>query len=125
MPQLISVDGLKLYYESDPLESPSAVALIVHGFGDHCKRYQAFSELLNEWNILCYRFDYRGHGRSQGKRGHIMHFDDGHVVSASPCPPTSPPSACYRLLDERVECCCCTRCCCYGGAGQSLPLRMR
>ena len=57
MPQLISFDGLKLYYESDSLESPSGIALIVHGFGDHCKRYEAFCELLNHClTVLLTRF---------------------------------------------------------------------
>lgn len=75
MPQLSSADGLTLYYEVNQVRSPSAVALVVHGFGDHCGRYEGFIQELNSWGITCYRFDYRGHGRSEGKRGHVDRFE--------------------------------------------------
>ena len=76
MPSLSSFDGLSLYYEVDEAPEPKAVALIVHGFGDHCGRYPRLTEQLTSWGITCYRFDYRGHGRSEGKRGHILSFKD-------------------------------------------------
>jgi len=85
MPQLTSADGLTLYYEVDPARSAWAVAVIVHGFGDHCGRYESFAAELKSWGVTCYRFDYRGHGRSEGKRGHVERFerflDDLDVVA--------------------------------------------
>lgn len=75
MPQLTSADGLTLYYEVNQVRSPKAVAVIIHGFGDHCGRYESFVQELNGWGITCYRFDYRGHGRSEGKRGHVERFE--------------------------------------------------
>ncbi|MCB9527734.1 MAG: lysophospholipase [Myxococcales bacterium] len=71
-----SGDGLRLYAEHDPLAAPRARLLLVHGFADHCARYRAMSELLNDQGYACHRFDLRGHGRSEGKRGHIYRFDD-------------------------------------------------
>lgn len=86
MPQLTSADGLTLYYEVNAPSDPKAVVVLVHGFGDHCGRYQALTETLVSWGITCYRFDYRGHGRSEGKRGHAERFslflDDLHAVAS-------------------------------------------
>jgi len=86
MPQLSSADGLTLYYEVNQVRSPCAVAVIVHGFGDHCGRYESFAHELNSWGVTCYRFDYRGHGRSEGRRGHVDRFerflDDLDAVAA-------------------------------------------
>lgn len=76
MPVLESFDALSIHYEIDVADHSQAVAVIVHGFGDHCGRYQEFARELNSWGFTCYRFDYRGHGRSEGKRGHCMKFSD-------------------------------------------------
>ena len=76
MPQIKSYDDLLLHYEIDHIETPKAIAVIVHGFGDHCGRYLEFAQTLNTWGLTCYRFDYRGHGRAEGKRGHVMNFQD-------------------------------------------------
>lgn len=73
---LKSFDQTTIHYEIDEAEDTKAIAVIVHGFGDHCGRYTQFAQLLNTWSITCYRFDYRGHGRSEGKRGHCMQFSD-------------------------------------------------
>lgn len=49
--------------------------LLLHGMGDHGGRYvHAAHYLQNEIDIL-YCLDQRGHGRSEGLRGHIEHFD--------------------------------------------------
>jgi lysophospholipase len=50
--------------------------LICHGFADHLGRYQRASERWLEAGLSVLRFDFRGHGRSAGKRGHILSFDD-------------------------------------------------
>ena len=48
----------------------------VHGHGDHCRRYDEWFAMLTARNISVLAFDYRGHGRSQGKRGVVRRFDD-------------------------------------------------
>ena len=73
---LSTPDGLRLFFESDELPEPRGVALLVHGFLDHCGRYAGVVEELTRIGFSCYRFDYRGHGQSDGKRGHILAFDD-------------------------------------------------
>lgn len=73
---LDSADGVRLYRESDVPAEPKAALLFVHGFADHCGRYAAMAADLAAEGYACFRFDYRGHGRSDGKRGHIFAFDD-------------------------------------------------
>ena len=81
MSYILSKDQTRLYYtvnrtSVDRKERPSVGALIVHGFGDHSQRYDQFTAHLNSLGVDVFRFDYRGHGRSEGKRGHILSFDE-------------------------------------------------
>ncbi len=72
-----SFDGLDLYALQWPSnERPEAVVAFVHGHGDHCRRYDDWFSKLTNQNISVLTFDYRGHGRSQGRRGVIHRFDD-------------------------------------------------
>lgn len=72
-----SFDGLDLYALQWPSnEQPKAVVAFVHGHGDHCRRYDEWFSLLTARNISVLAFDYRGHGRSQGKRGVIRSYND-------------------------------------------------
>jgi alpha-beta hydrolase superfamily lysophospholipase len=66
------VRGLKLYYQSwHPLSNPSAVVVIIHGLGSHSGLFSNVVEHLCKSGYAAYGFDLRGHGRSQGQRGHI------------------------------------------------------
>ena len=76
MSQIESTDGCILHYETDLCESPKGVVLLVHGFGDHCGRYKRVAHHFNQWGLITYRFDYRGHGRSEGRRGHVTDFQE-------------------------------------------------
>jgi len=72
-----SFDGLDIYALQWPSnDRPEAVVAFVHGYGDHCRRYDEWFSLLTARNIAVLTFDFRGHGRSQGKRGVIRRFDD-------------------------------------------------
>jgi len=75
--QLKSFDGLDLYAVQWPSnERPEAVVAFVHGYGDHSRRYDEWFRKLTKRNIAVLAIDYRGHGRSQGRRGVIRRFDD-------------------------------------------------
>lgn len=50
------------------------VLVIQHGFGEHSSRYGNLVQHLEETNISIYALDARGHGRSDGKRGHVDQF---------------------------------------------------
>ncbi len=65
-----SSDGLKLYYVISSVENPKSVVCLLHGHGEHIGRYEHVMQHLNVHNISCVGFDFRGHGKSGGKRGH-------------------------------------------------------
>jgi len=44
--------------------------IVVHGLGEHSKRYQKLISMLNKEGYGVYTFDWPGHGKSHGKRGH-------------------------------------------------------
>lgn len=44
--------------------------VLVHGLGEHSGRYGKLISLLNEAGFAVYAFDWPGHGKSPGKRGH-------------------------------------------------------
>lgn len=55
-------------------KSSEALVIIVHGIGEHAKRYDAIAGRLIKKGIAVFSFDLRGHGRSSGHRGHIGSF---------------------------------------------------
>jgi alpha-beta hydrolase superfamily lysophospholipase len=72
-----SFDGLDVYaLQWNSVAQSEAVVAFVHGHGDHCRRYDEWFSMLTAKNISVVTFDYRGHGRSQGKRGVIKQFND-------------------------------------------------
>lgn len=71
-----SGDGLRLYAEHDPISEPRARLIMVHGYAEHCARYRGMCEHLTDHGYACHRFDLRGHGRSEGRSGHVYAFAD-------------------------------------------------
>lgn len=51
------------------VENSSKIIIITHGLAEHHKRYDNLVNVLNQNNISVVRYDLRGHGFSQGKRG--------------------------------------------------------
>jgi alpha-beta hydrolase superfamily lysophospholipase len=71
-----SQDGLRLFYRGwNPGQSIKAVVCLVHGLGEYCGRYQPVAEFLNENDYALLGFDLRGHGKSEGIRGHTPSFE--------------------------------------------------
>ncbi|MEY2934748.1 MAG: hypothetical protein RL033_5497 [Pseudomonadota bacterium] len=56
--------------------SPSPALVLVHGFAEHCRRYDELAAHLLRQRIAVCRFDARGHGRSSGQRGYVRRHDD-------------------------------------------------
>lgn len=71
-------DSAKLYCHSWLPKRSESLVVLVHGLGEHAKRYDAVAGKLNESNIAVFSFDLRGHGRSEGRRGHIGSFAHVH-----------------------------------------------
>ena len=61
-------------YIKSPGENLRAVVILVHGLGEHVQRYTNWAGLFNERMIGFAGVDLPGHGRSDGKRGHIKNF---------------------------------------------------
>jgi alpha-beta hydrolase superfamily lysophospholipase len=71
-----SQDGLKLHIQSwEPDRRPKAVVVVVHGLGEHIARYVAVAEILVNAGFAVVGYDQRGHGRSDGRRGHAPRYD--------------------------------------------------
>jgi len=61
-------------YIKSPGENLRAVVVLVHGLGEHVQRYTNWAGLFNETMIGFAGVDLPGHGRSDGKRGHIKNY---------------------------------------------------
>jgi acylglycerol lipase len=70
----IGKGGVEVFFQSWIVKKPKGVVVIAHGLGEHSGRYSNIIEKLNGKGISFYALDHRGHGRSGGKRGHIMSF---------------------------------------------------
>jgi len=66
----------KIYYKVWDLDNPRLDLLIIHGLGEHIERYNRFASYMAKAGVRCFGFDLPGHGKSDGKRGHIEKFND-------------------------------------------------
>lgn len=57
-----------------PGENARAVVIFVHGVGEHIQRYAYWANLFNKEGIGFTGVDLPGHGRSEGRRGHIKNY---------------------------------------------------
>lgn len=77
-------DGVPLYYSKVTPIQPKAVVVLVHGLAEHLGRYDELTSQLTKENFAVYRFDHRGHGKSEGDRGYYSDFneliEDVHVM---------------------------------------------
>jgi alpha-beta hydrolase superfamily lysophospholipase len=67
-----SADGIMLSgFRDEPEKVPDAVLCLVHGLGEHAGRYKDLTCQLCAAGIAVLSMDLRGHGTSDGKRGHV------------------------------------------------------
>jgi alpha-beta hydrolase superfamily lysophospholipase len=70
-------DGLQLFGQSwqpDDVQS-RAVICLVHGLGEHSGRYNYVADQITQAGYTLLSFDLRGHGQSQGPRGHTPSYE--------------------------------------------------
>lgn len=77
----VTRDGVKIYSCGWlPEGEIKAVVLLIHGIGEHVKRYRIIAPAFCERGYAMIGFDQRGHGESGGPRGHVPNlktvFDD-------------------------------------------------
>jgi len=69
-------DDVTFYIQGwEPEGKPKAVVCLVHGLGEHTRRYAHVGKFLNEAGFALFGFDLRGHGQTGGPRGHLPSLD--------------------------------------------------
>ena len=73
---LISADGTQLFALGSDTPGSRGGVVILHGYGEHVGRYPHVVAHLEQLGFSCHLADLRGHGRSQGQRGHVNRWSD-------------------------------------------------
>ena len=69
-------DGVQLYWQVwEPDGGIKATVCMVHGLGEHAGRYAHVAQAFVAQGIAFHGIDLRGHGKSEGKRGHTPSLD--------------------------------------------------
>jgi acylglycerol lipase len=66
-----SADGTRLAYRAWPVRGAAIAFAVAHGLGEHAGRYERFAQGMARLGMATYAVDLRGHGLSQGRRGHV------------------------------------------------------
>ena len=75
-----SQDKLQLFYQHWlPESAMKAQVFLIHGFSEHSGRYSQWAKKFVNHNIGVFAMDLRGHGKSDGQRGHTPSF--GHMLN--------------------------------------------
>ena len=90
---LTAHDGLRLFVRTHlPAQETSVgTVVIVHGYLEHGGAYTAVATHLAERGVTTLVADLRGHGQSEGPRGHVSAFEDylrdlDQVIALAPGP---------------------------------------
>jgi len=71
-----SFDGTGIYVSKRIPTTVKAIIVVVHGLAEHLGRYDELADKLVEQNLAVYRFDHRGHGKSEGQRAYYSNFNE-------------------------------------------------
>ncbi|MBE0700281.1 MAG: alpha/beta hydrolase [Acholeplasmataceae bacterium] len=78
------INHVLLHVKRNDVENSRGSVIITHGIAEHSGRYEEVTKSLNESGFTVVRYDIRGHGQSQGKRGALGSFhqtiDDLHAL---------------------------------------------
>jgi alpha-beta hydrolase superfamily lysophospholipase len=73
---LVAGPGATLFRRSWQPPTPERALLFVHGYAEHSGRYETAGAWFAARGCAVHAYDQRGHGRSQGARGHVRSFGD-------------------------------------------------
>ena len=68
-------DGINLFVRDYSVKDSNKAILLIHGLGEHSGRYSNIIQDFNDKNISVFTVDIRGHGKSEGKRGHSPFYE--------------------------------------------------
>ncbi|MEK7357070.1 MAG: lysophospholipase, partial [Bdellovibrionota bacterium] len=71
-----SAEEVELFFQSWTTRGARGTLVVTHGISEHSESYAKTADDLCKlgWNVVAW--DIRGHGRSEGKRGHVDDFVD-------------------------------------------------
>jgi len=72
--ELVASDGIRIFYRHYQAVPEQARMVIAHGLGEHSGRYGNVIERVVPNGFSVWAPDHRGHGRSGGRRGHVLNF---------------------------------------------------
>jgi lysophospholipase len=72
---IVGVGQLRLRYRTWEAAGARAGILVVHGLGEHSGRYESFASRMAYYGFSTFAMDMRGHGLSDGRRGHVPRFN--------------------------------------------------
>ena len=71
-----SSGGTTLYGEFFAAKDPIGLAIVCHGYAEHCGRYREVAHALVDAGLSVFTYDMRGHGQASGRRGHVARFTE-------------------------------------------------
>jgi alpha-beta hydrolase superfamily lysophospholipase len=66
-----SRDGMRLAFRAWPKAGAAITFAVAHGLGEHAGRYKDSAAAMARRGMGTFALDLRGHGQSQGQRGHV------------------------------------------------------
>jgi alpha-beta hydrolase superfamily lysophospholipase len=73
---IASFDNSSLFFQEWTQDKPKGLIVITHGHGEHTDSYNRLTSGVFDCDFSFCAWDWRGHGRSEGKRGYAAHFND-------------------------------------------------
>ncbi|XP_070557884.1 monoglyceride lipase-like [Ptychodera flava] len=77
LPHFVNKDGLHIYtrcWGPEDGTTPRGLVMVLHGFGEHCGRYDVVAAPLVGSGMMVFAHDHVGHGQSEGTRVDIKDF---------------------------------------------------
>jgi alpha-beta hydrolase superfamily lysophospholipase len=68
---VMSADGTRLSFRGWPQPGAAVTFALAHGLGEHGGRYERFAAAMARRGMGTFAVDLRGHGNSEGQRGHV------------------------------------------------------
>ncbi|MEP7269526.1 MAG: lysophospholipase [Saprospiraceae bacterium] len=76
----VLTDNKKTYLAEWKINNPKAIIILIHGLGEHIRRYDQQIEFFNDHGFGFISADLPGHGKSEGKRGMWESMDELYEV---------------------------------------------
>jgi alpha-beta hydrolase superfamily lysophospholipase len=69
-------NGNRIYAVEWPNQNARAVIGLIHGVGEHCRRYDDMAAWYNQHDIAVVGYDRQGFGRSEGRKGYAEDYKE-------------------------------------------------